>query len=167
MTISLNKRFLALNKTFEKIKKNKIFMSVMLVLGVITIFAAASKTADIGSAQGIFAEVTGGGAGGGGNFLKSILDGIKWIVFWGIIIFSLVQFFAKGSRDFNLSEFIVHLVVTVIIAWLGANFADIIKKAAGAEVDTNTKQFVSVTDNVNTVPEDIVEYVTPLGIIKQ
>lgn len=164
MTISLNKRFLALNKTFEKIKKNKIFMSVMLVLGVITIFAAASKTADIGSAQGIFAEVTGGGAG---NFLKSILDGIKWIVFWGIIIFSLVQFFTKGSRDFNLSEFIVHLVVTVIIAWVGANFADIIKKAAGAEADTNTKQIVSVTDNVNTVPEDIVEYVTPLGIIKQ
>lgn len=167
MAIALNKRFLALNKTFENIKKNKIIMLVMLVLGLITVFAAASKTADIGSAQGIFAEVTGGGAGGGGNFLKSILDGIKWIVFWGIIIFSLVQFFTKGSRDFNLSEFIVHLVVTVIIAWLGANFADIIKKAAGAEVDTNTKQFVSVTDNVNTVPEDIVEYVTPLGIIKQ
>lgn len=169
MTLALNKRFLALNKAFEKIKKNKILMLAMLVLGLITVFAVASKTADIGSAQGIFAEATGGsgGSGGGsGNFMKSILDGIKWIVFWGIIIFSLVQFFTKGSRDFNLSEFIVHLVVTVIIAWLGANFADIIKKAAGAEINATTESAQKI-EHVKNVPDDIVEYVTPLGIVQQ
>lgn len=172
MTLALNKEKLTF-KTFEKIKKNKILMLALIVLGLITMFAVASKMQGIENAQGIFAETgsgggsgSGGSGGGNGGFMKSILDGMQWIVFWGIIIFGLIQFFTKSSRDFNLSEFIVHLVITVIIAWLASNFAAIIKKSSGAEINA-TREAVQKTENTRGVPDDIVEYVTPLGIVQQ
>lgn len=175
MTLTLNKEKLTF-KTFEKIKKNKILMLALIVLGLITMFAVASKMQGIENAQGIFAETgsaggsgsggSGGSGGGNGGFMKSILDGMQWIVFWGIIIFGLIQFFTKSSRDFNLSEFIVHLVITVIIAWLASNFAAIIKKSSGAEINA-TREAVQKTENTRGVPDDIVEYVTPLGIVQQ
>lgn len=172
MTLALNKEKLTF-KTFEKIKKNKILMLALIVLGLITMFAVASKMQGIENAQGIFAETgsgggsgSGGSGGGNGGFMKSILDGMQWIVFWGIIIFGLIQFFTKSSRDFNLSEFIVHLVITVIIAWLASNFAAIIKKSSGAEINA-TRESVQKTENTRGVSDDIVEYVTPLGIVQQ
>ena len=170
MSLALNKEKLTF-KTFEKIKKNKILMLALIVLGLITMFAVASKMQGIENAQGIFAETgsgggSGGSGGGNGGFMKSILDGMQWIVFWGIIIFGLIQFFTKSSRDFNLSEFIVHLVITVIIAWLASNFAAIIKKSSGAEIN-GTREAVQKTENTRGVPDDIVEYVTPLGIVQQ
>ena len=172
MTLALNKEKLTF-KTFEKIKKNKILMLALIVLGLITMFAVASKMQGIENAQGIFAETgsgggsgSGGSGGGNGGFMKLILDGMQWIVFWGIIIFGLIQFFTKSSRDFNLSEFIVHLVITVIIAWLASNFAAIIKKSSGAEINA-TREAVQKTENTRGVPDDIVEYVTPLGIVQQ
>ena len=153
MTLALNKEKL----TFKTFEKNKILMLALIVLGLITMFAVASKMQGIENAQGIFAETgsgggsgSGGSGGGNGGFMKSILDGMQWIVFWGIIIFGLIQFFTKSSRDFNLSEFIVHLVITVIIAWLASNFAAIIKKSSGAEINA-TRESVQKTENTRGV----------------
>ena len=128
----------------EKLERKQIMTIVLLLLLGVTIFGGI-KT----------------------DFMDKIKTGIEWLITIAIVIVSLILFFSKGSRDLNLSEIITHLIVTVIVAWLANNFVKIITKAAGAEVDTNTKQVVSVTDNVNKVPEDIVEYVTPLGIVRQ
>lgn len=144
----------------EKLERKQIMTIVLLLLLGVTIFAVS--LGDSNAPQGIFAE-----GGIKTDFMDKIKTGIEWLITIAIVIVSLILFFSKGSRDLNLSEIITHLIVTVIVAWLANNFVKIITKAAGAEVDTNTKQVVSVTDNVNNVPEDIVEYVTPLGIVRQ
>lgn len=150
----------AINLKFKKLEKKQTFLITSLIL--LTLSALAFSLTSSNPA-GIFSTL----GGGSSNFMKDIEEGVKWLVGAAVIVVSLIMFFTKGSRDLNLSEIITHLVVTIIVAWLAANFVAIVTKAAGAEVDTNTKQTISKADNVNNVPEDIIEYVTPLGIVRQ
>lgn len=154
MTLNL-KKF----NPIEKLERKQIMMTVFMVLLGITCIALSLGNVD--TAAGIFKD------GANPEFMSKIKEGIEWLIVIAVVIVSLVMFFTKGSRDLNLSEIITHLIVTVIVAWLAKNFVKIITNAAGAEVDTNVRQAVSKADNVNNVPEDIVEYVTPLGIVRQ
>jgi len=151
---------LKLNPLMTKIEKNKILILSLLSVFLFTVFYVAMQ-GNVTDAKGIFK--TGGMKV---DFMKDIIEGMKWLVAIGIVIFSLVQFFTKGSRDLNLSEFIVHLIITLIIAWLGYNFVDLVTKGAGAEVNAETES-IKKTEHTKNVPDDIVEYVTPLGIVQQ